>query len=287
MTIIDDYTPPDNDKIQPPKPPPKRRPRKKGMYKDATIIDTPDKGLVEQKRLQAERDRKKYQKANPPPKMPKINKLTGTTLNLKETRFVDEFIKDLAPGAAAQRAGYSPNSASTMGGILLKRKDVKTLVQKKEHALTERNHLSQDRVLQELCSIAFLDIRELFTKRGKLKPIHLMPERVTRALAGIDVTQKYIKTEKDADGNHVKLEYERITKVRVRDKMKALELLGRHMGMFGEGETDRLPDLASLLLEARHRINEIDRQRGAVDADYTIAGESNDDQAISDGDGTT
>ena len=273
---LPDTPPQENDTKQPIKPPPARKPREKGIYRGAPIIDTPDPGLEEQKRLQAERDRKQHIKDHPPPKMPKINKITGTTLNLKVTRFVDEFVKDLKIGPAAERAGYTPASACTTGGILLKRKDVQNAVKKQEVALADRCHITADRVIHELANIAFLDIRELFTKRGKLKPIHLMPEAVTRALAGIEVTQKFRKTGKAENGAGPRevLEFEKVTKVKVRDKMKALELLGRHLGMFGEGETDRLPDLASLLLEARHRINEVDKLRGAVDADYTVDDET-------------
>ena len=276
----------DNDTNKPLKP---KRSRKKGFYKDVPIVDIPDPGLEEQKRLQAERDRKQYLKDHPAPKLPKINPHTGTTLNLKESRFVSEFTKDLKIGAAAKRAGYSPDSASTTGGILLKRKDIQMAVKKEEMALAERNHVSQDRIIGELCTIAFLDIRELFTKRGKLKPIHLMPEHVTRALAGIDISQKFtrrIKGDGTEEGGSGKLEYEKITKVKVRDKMKALELLGRHIGMFGEGDTDRLPDLASLLLEARHRINEVEKARreGAIDADYTVMNGKEEEQEQHGGD---
>ena len=105
-----------------------------------------------------------------------------------------------------------------------------------------------------------------------------MDEATTRALSGIDISQKYtrkIKRDGTEDKGTDRHEDEKIIRVKTRDKMKALELLGRHTGMFGDGEADKLPDLASLLLEARHRINELDKaQRKAIDADYTVAGDS-------------
>ena len=209
-------------------------------------------------------------------------------LTPKQKRFCEEYLMDVNATQAAIRAGYSHRSANRIGSENMSKPVIKHEILKNQKERAERIQLDADRVLQEIACVGLFDIRSLFTKRGKLKPIHTMDEATTRALAGIDISQQHVSKRRvkedrnKCEGNveYERMEFERVVKVKVRDKLKALELMGRHLGMFGEGEVDRLPDLASLLLEARHRVNELNKaQRSAVEPDYTI------DQNSGDGDG--
>jgi phage terminase small subunit len=96
--------------------------------------------------------------------------------------------------------------------------------------------IDQDWVVRRLARIANLDLRKLFAKDGTLRPIHELPEDVAGAIASVDV----IKRKDDAE------EY----RVRLPDRIRALDLLGRHLGMFrdrvdltGRGLEPLLPEL--------------------------------------------
>jgi phage terminase small subunit len=78
--------------------------------------------------------------------------------------------------------------------------------------------IDQDWVVRRLARIADLDLRKLFTGDGALRPIHELPEDVAGAIASVDVVKRKGAAE----------EY----RVRSADRVRALDLLGRHLGMF-------------------------------------------------------
>lgn len=79
--------------------------------------------------------------------------------------------------------------------------------------------LTVERVKEEYGRIAFLDIRTLFAEDGNLKPISEWPEDAARAVAGIEV--------EEASDRHG-----RIHKVRIINKISALDSIAKHLGMF-------------------------------------------------------
>ncbi len=76
-------------------------------------------------------------------------------LSEKQKRFVQEYLVDLNATAAAKRAGYSPKTASEQGARLLANVKVQEEIQKAIEKRQNRVEITQDRVLQELASIAF------------------------------------------------------------------------------------------------------------------------------------
>lgn len=82
------------------------------------------------------------------------------------------------------------------------------------------------RLLQEIRAISFVDIRQLFNEDHSLKPPSEWPDDVAAAIAGIEVDELY---------EGVGQERERIgdtKKVKMFDKLKALEMLGKDLGRF-------------------------------------------------------
>lgn len=138
----------------------------------------------------------------------------------KQERFVQEYLIDLNATQAAIRAGYSAKTAKSLGQRLLTYADVKKAV---EEALAERGkrtEITQDRILRELARIAFADPRNVF---------EWGPD---------SVTLKDSASLSDDDAAAVSEVSQTITesggsvKGKMYDKQRALELLGRHLGMF-------------------------------------------------------
>lgn len=107
------------------------------------------------------------------------------------------------PAQAAQRVMKLVPVQEYLGKLLRERMD--TL------------ELSATMVLEELLAIAKFDPADLHDEDGRLLPIHEMPARARRALAGLELE----------DNGEV-----RTAKVRYCNKLEALQLLMRHMGMF-------------------------------------------------------
>lgn len=145
-------------------------------------------------------------------------------LTEKQKRFVEEYLIDLNATQAAIRAGYSVKRASEIGYQLLQKTTVSHAISKAMAERSRRTGISQDRVLQELAKIAFVNATDVInmdeaTIRGDAN------REDTAAIASVKV--KTIPTE---SGEIVERE------VKTYDKIKALELLGKHLGMF----TDKL-----------------------------------------------
>ena len=145
-------------------------------------------------------------------------------MTAKQERFVEEYLIDLNATQAAIRAGYSPKTANEQGARLLAKVSVQTAISKAQAERSRRTGINQDRVLLELAKVAFLNPVDVIdmdgaTIRGEAN------RDDTACIASVKV--KTIPTD---DGQITERE------VKVYDKLKALELLGKHLGMF----TDRV-----------------------------------------------
>lgn len=140
-------------------------------------------------------------------------------LTPKQKRFVAEYLVDLNATAAAKRAGYKdPN----IGRQLITKNNVSEAIQRAIADRQERTEITQDMVLRETAKLAFFDIRKMFDKNGKPLDISELDDDTSAALVGLDVQDI-----KDADSGDF-LGY--VKKYKMADKIKALELLGKHVG---------------------------------------------------------
>jgi len=137
-------------------------------------------------------------------------------LTPKQERFCREYLIDQNATQACIRAGYSKRTADRIGPELLGKTWVKARITVLAGKQAERLELKADDVLRELLLIAKVDIAKAYDKRGKLLPIHKIPEDVRRAIAGVDVG--LVGT----------------TKLKFWDKPRSLELLGKHLKLFVE-----------------------------------------------------
>lgn len=145
-------------------------------------------------------------------------------LTEKQKRFVDEYLVDLNATAAAKRAGYKdPN----IGRQLITKNNVSAAIQEALKKRQERTEITQDRVVTELARIAFAD-------RGGIARVVTLPSRED----GEGPTQAVELTDTDALSEDQRAALAGVEetkygiKVATYDKVKALELLGKHLGVF-------------------------------------------------------
>lgn len=147
----------------------------------------------------------------------------------KQERFVQEYLIDLNATQAAIRAGYSKRTASSIGEENLRKPELQAAVSAAQQKRANRTEVTQDRVLQELARIAFFDLRKLYREDGSLKAMHELDDDSAAVLAGVDVVETKGNMEVDGDGaRHVP---EFVKKVKIPDKVAALGLAMRHLGM--------------------------------------------------------
>ena len=143
-------------------------------------------------------------------------------LTEKQKRFVDEYLIDLNATQAAIRAGYSVRTAKDIGCENLAKPNIQQKISEKMAERSKRTGVNQDRIVLELAKIAFvnaadvIDSDEATIKAGA-------PDDDTAAIQSVKV--KVIPTK---EGEGVERE------IRLNDKLKALELLGKHLGMWND-----------------------------------------------------
>lgn len=145
----------------------------------------------------------------------------------KQRRFVDEYLIDLNATQAALRAGYSAKTADQQGWENLKKPEVAAAIAGAQAARAERTKIDADWVLRRLAAEADADLNDLYDEHGKLRPVKDWPMVWRQGLvSGVESVRE--RTGEDADGNP---EYGFVDKIKVSDRVKRLELIGKHVNV--------------------------------------------------------
>ena len=143
-------------------------------------------------------------------------------LTNKQQKFVDEYLIDLNATQAAIRAGYSPISARQIADKNMSKDYIKIAIDKELADRSKRTGINQDRVLQELAKIAFLNPSDV---------INMRTASVNQDASRDDlscIASVKIKTSTSEFGDSIERE------IKTYDKLKALDLICRHLGMFND-----------------------------------------------------
>ena len=159
----------------------------------------------------------------------------------KQKILADEYLIDLNATRAYRKAYPSvkkDETAAQAGSRMLRNVKVAEYIAERMQARQERTEITQDRVLEELAAIAFAratDYAEVKDDQVFIKDTAGLSENQIKAIAGIKQGKFGIE-------------------VKLNDKEKALELLGRHLGMF----KDRVE--VSGLEEEKTKLSDLIRQ---------------------------
>lgn len=149
-------------------------------------------------------------------------------LTPKQRRFAEEYIVDLNAAAAAKRAGYSARTAPQIGYELKNRPEVAALIAELSAERSARLKVTADRVLEELATLAFSDIRHYsVSHQGQLHRTPGAPHEASRAIMAMKRKAQILPHE---DGEAAVLEA--TVEFKLYDKVRALELLGKHLKLF-------------------------------------------------------
>lgn len=143
----------------------------------------------------------------------------------KQKIFADEYLIDLN-ATRAYRVAYpsvkKDETARANGSRMLTNANVAGYISKRMEERQKRTEVTQDRVVQELAAIAFAratDYAEIISNGTNamvvIKPTEQLTDEQIRAISSI---------KEGANGIEIKMN----------DKEKALEMLGRHFGMWND-----------------------------------------------------
>ena len=178
---------------------------------------------------------------------PESHKLTA-----QQEKFCHEYLIDRNATQAAIRAGYSGKTARQLGYQLFTNIYVKGRVNQLISAELGNIDATAARIKKELTNLAFINIADAYDQNGALKSFEDMPVELQRAILAVESEELFDGVGK----NREQIGYTK--RIKLTDKLKALEMLGRHQKMFTDiTEHKGLENLAEELKAARLRSGQI------------------------------
>lgn len=143
-------------------------------------------------------------------------------LKPRHVKFIEELLADPAMNASAayRKAGFKGAHADSHSYHLKNRPGVKAEIERRLAERAKKYEITAEMVLRELARVAFSDLRRCVDADGRLLGLEQMGEDTRRAVAAIEVQEIG--------------PVEVVKKVKLWDKLAALEKLGKHLGMFVE-----------------------------------------------------
>ena len=143
-------------------------------------------------------------------------------MNDRDQRFCEEYLIDLNARRAALRAGFSPATARNASAWIKPHSPTKPAMRAEiDRLMAERSRrtgVSADRVVRELARIAFADVTDVMD----------LAASDVREDIGRDDSAALAKIKRKRTSDGVECE------IHMHDKNRALELLGKHLGLFTE-----------------------------------------------------
>ncbi|EML1935518.1 terminase small subunit [Providencia stuartii] len=138
----------------------------------------------------------------------------------KQEMFCREYLIDLNATQAAIRAGYSEKTANRTASENLSKPDIQLRISELLKKRSDRLQINADYVLNRLVEIDQMDVLDILNESGDLKPVRDWPKVWRTTLSGLDVMS--ISTGEEGTDALLK-------KIKWPDKVKNLELLGKHV----------------------------------------------------------
>jgi phage terminase small subunit len=175
-------------------------------------------------------------------------------LTPQQERFCHEYLKDRNGTQAAIRAKYSRKTAQAQSSRLLTNVMLRARVNQLVKEQLDRIKIRSDFVIRELLNSATINIKDAYDEGGNLLPLEFMPEQLQKAIVEI-------RTEELFDGRGEEREQIGTAKtIKVMDRFKSLEAIGKHLKMFTDVVEHRgLDNLADQIKKARQRRSQCQR----------------------------
>ena len=146
-------------------------------------------------------------------------------LTPKQQRFVEEYLIDLNATQAAIRAGYSEKTARSIGQRLLTNVDIQKAIEDAQSKRAEQTQIDAAYVLRRLVEIDQMDVLDIMDDKYCLKPIGEWPKIWRQYISNIENLEEFEGFGED------RTQIGWLKKIKWPDKVKNLELLGRHVSV--------------------------------------------------------
>jgi phage terminase small subunit len=139
-------------------------------------------------------------------------------LTPKQQRFVEEYLIDLNATQAAIRAGYSEKTAKEIGSENLTKPNIAKAIGEAQNKRQEQTQIDAAYVLKRLVEIDQMDVLDIMDDQMKIRPVNEWPKVWRQYVVNLENLEL-----SDGEGCFKKIKWP--------DKVKNLELLGRHVSV--------------------------------------------------------
>lgn len=200
------------------------------------------------------------------PATPKTHKRKSTQykpLTAMQEAYCQSYIKTPEnQSQAAIDAGFSPNTAAVKASVMMRDERIQKRIAELMEERNKRNRVSADYVLMRLVEIDQMDVLDILNDDGGMKPIAEWPKVWRTSLSAMDIaTIKTTQASLQKENGEADLSVEDVEhilkKVKWPDKVKNLELIGKHVDVnaFKERlEVSGTVTIAERMAKARDRI---------------------------------
>ena len=140
-------------------------------------------------------------------------------------------------------AGYSKKAAASIGEENLRKPEISAAIKVRTKEIMQRLEVTADLVLQEIAKMAFFDPRKLFNDDGSLKMISEIDDHSASSIAGFEVCELF---EGNGEQKHA---YGLLKKVKLADKSRNLEMLGRYLKLFSGDREDPANAITTIIVD--------------------------------------
>jgi phage terminase small subunit len=123
---------------------------------------------------------------------------------------------------AMRKAGYKGKHIGVNAAVIMRKPKIATAIDKYRAKIMREFDIAPKKILQEIAATAFSNFQDFYSDDGSLKNIKALERSVSAALHGVDVQYG-----KGLDGQTYVTQ-----KIRLHDKLKGLELLGKYHKLF-------------------------------------------------------
>lgn len=185
------------------------------------------------------------------PKAPKRKSTQYKPLTAMQEAYAQEYTKcPENQTQAAINAGFSPNTAAVKASAMMRDERIQKRIAELMEERNKRLRVSADYVLLRLVEIDQMDVLDILSDDGTLKPIREWPKIWRTTLSGFDLSSTIMNMDETSIETILK-------KIKWPDKVKNLELIGKHVDVnaFRERlEIDVKMTIAEKMAKARKRV---------------------------------
>ncbi|OKP02598.1 terminase small subunit [Xenorhabdus eapokensis] len=146
-------------------------------------------------------------------------------MTAKQKMFCREYLVDLNVTQAAIRAGYSPKRASEIGYQQMQKPYIIQHIDELKQARNKQLGIDANYVLRRLVEIDQMDVADILDEDLSIKPLSHWPESWRRYLSGLNLAEIFEGRGDERDVVGI------LKKIKWPDKVKNLELLGKHVSV--------------------------------------------------------